>query len=72
MKDPLKGMLHDGLMKLLAQYKFTIVAENAICDDYMTEKLWRAFTVGSVPIIIGSGKIRVSLIKGWYGVWVTG
>ena len=52
-------MQHSDLKRLVASYKFTVVAENAICDDYVTEKLWRTLEAGSVPIVIGSPKIRV-------------
>lgn len=56
----------DGFVKLhspefyqfLAQYKFHIAFENAICNDYMTEKLFRPFEVGSVPIYMGSPLAR--------------
>ena len=40
--------------QFLAQYKFNIAFENAICNDYMTEKLFRPLTVGSVPVYKGS------------------
>ncbi|CAH1793923.1 unnamed protein product [Owenia fusiformis] len=58
LRDALKGMDHMDFYKLQAKYKFTMAAENAICDDYMTEKLWRPLFVGSVPIIVGSPKVR--------------
>ena len=32
--------------------------ENSVCDDYVTEKLWRAYYIGSVPLIYGSPKIK--------------
>ena len=58
----------DGFLKLqspdyykfLAQYKFNIAFENAVCNDYMTEKLFRPFEVGAVPIVMGS-----PLAKDW-------
>ena len=28
--------------------------ENSVCDDYVTEKLWRAFYIGAVPVVYGS------------------
>lgn len=31
--------------------------ENSVCEDYITEKLWRPFYVGSVPIVYGSPKV---------------
>ncbi|XP_052068620.1 alpha-(1,3)-fucosyltransferase 11-like [Mytilus californianus] len=44
--------------ELGAKYKFTLAMENAVCDDYITEKLWRPFHLGSVPIVFGSPKIK--------------
>lgn len=32
--------------------------ENAVCDDYITEKFWRPFVSGSVPVVYGSPKIK--------------
>ena len=55
--DPLT-MDHKDVLQLQSQYKFSLAFENAICHDYITEKLWRAFTVGSVPIIRGSPTVR--------------
>ena len=60
LRDPLDGMFHEDFYKVLAQYKFTITFENAVCNDYVTEKFWRPFKVGSVPIVFGSPKIKVS------------
>lgn len=54
--DPLT-MDDKGFHKIMAQYKFTISMENAICDDYITEKLWRPMILGSVPIYRGSPKV---------------
>lgn len=31
--------------------------ENSVCEDYITEKLWRSFYVGSVPIVYGSPSV---------------
>ena len=42
----------------LAQYKFQIAMENALCPDYMTEKIFRPLEIGSVPIYHGSEKIQ--------------
>ena len=46
-----------GFFKFVAKYKFTLVFENAICDDYLTEKIWRPLQIGSVPIYRGSPSI---------------
>ena len=47
----------DEIFQLQAQYKFSISFENAICEDYITEKLWRPLVAGSVPIVRGSPTI---------------
>lgn len=39
--------------KKLTEYKFYIAAENSICPDYVTEKLYRALEAGAVPIVYG-------------------
>lgn len=43
---------------LLAKYKFVIAIENAVCDDYVTEKLWRTLQVGAIPIYLGAPNIH--------------
>lgn len=57
--DPLPGMFDTKFYKLMAKYKFTLAMENSICDDYITEKLWRPLHLGSVPIVLGSPKVQV-------------
>ncbi|CAJ0940636.1 unnamed protein product [Ranitomeya imitator] len=44
--------------RILAQYKFILAFENAVCDDYITEKLWRPLKLGSVPIYHGAANIE--------------
>ena len=61
--DPLAGYEQDDFYKIMAKYKFTLAMENALCDDYVTEKLWRPFMLGSVPVIAGSSKVRVSMTQ---------
>ena len=41
----------------LSRYKFNIAFENAICDGYMTEKLFRPLKIGSVPVYLGSPSV---------------
>lgn len=48
----------DKFLKFVARYKFVIAIESGVCDDYVTEKLWRAIHVGVVPIYFGSPSIR--------------
>ncbi|XP_015110669.1 alpha-(1,3)-fucosyltransferase 10 isoform X2 [Diachasma alloeum] len=50
----IENLNSDELKKFVGQYKFTLAFENAVCDDYITEKLWRPLIVGSVPIYYGS------------------
>ena len=52
-KNPLT-MDEEGFHQIIAKYKFTLSFENAICGDYITEKLWRPLVLGSVPIYKGS------------------
>ncbi|XP_021922200.1 alpha-(1,3)-fucosyltransferase 10 isoform X3 [Zootermopsis nevadensis] len=56
--DPMESMDSDEFFHFVARYKFTLSFENAVCDDYITEKLWRPLIVGSVPIYMGSPSIR--------------
>ena len=60
LREPLPSMLHKDFLRLTGKYKFTLAMENAICDDYITEKVWRPLEAGSVPIIFGSSKIKVN------------
>ncbi|KAG9485210.1 hypothetical protein GDO78_008346 [Eleutherodactylus coqui] len=45
-------------MEFTARYKFHLAMENAICADYMTEKLWRPMHIGAVPIYRGSPSVK--------------
>lgn len=48
----------EEFLDFIAHYKFHIAFENAICRDYMTEKLMRALHVGSIPIYLGSPVVQ--------------
>ncbi|GJJ75009.1 hypothetical protein EMPS_07367 [Entomortierella parvispora] len=39
--------------EVVARYKFYLSIENSNCDDYVTEKIERPYTVGVVPILDG-------------------
>jgi len=60
--DAMESMDSDEFLHFVARYKFTLSFENAVCDDYITEKLWRPLVVGSVPIYMGSPSVRVCVI----------
>ncbi|KAJ3658097.1 hypothetical protein Zmor_009856 [Zophobas morio] len=51
-------LYNDKLLHFIAKYKFVLAFENAICDDYITEKLWRPLVVGSVPVYLGSPSVE--------------
>ncbi len=50
-------MFSDEFYNLIAKYKFVLSMENSVCEDYVTEKLWRSFYTGTVPIVYGSSKV---------------
>ncbi|XP_050002796.1 alpha-(1,3)-fucosyltransferase 10 isoform X1 [Alexandromys fortis] len=56
LKNP-ASMDADGFYRIIAQYKFILAFENAVCDDYITEKFWRPLKLGVVPVYFGSPTI---------------
>ncbi|XP_049869396.1 alpha-(1,3)-fucosyltransferase 11-like [Pectinophora gossypiella] len=57
--DDYLNQLHDiELMQFIGRYKFAVTIENGVCNDYMTEKLWRTIAAGVVPIYLGSPSVR--------------
>lgn len=59
--DKLHGiseMLSEGFIKFFQRYKFILAFENARCDDYMTEKLFRTLNIGVIPIYMGSPNVK--------------
>ncbi|KAF7285698.1 hypothetical protein GWI33_010193 [Rhynchophorus ferrugineus] len=57
----LSDLYNEQLMRFIGKYKFVISFENALCDDYITEKLWRPLIVGSVPVYLGSPTVELWL-----------
>ncbi|XP_035391802.1 alpha-(1,3)-fucosyltransferase 10 isoform X2 [Electrophorus electricus] len=55
------AMEEQGFYQILAQYKFILAFENAVCDDYVTEKLWRPLKLGVVPVYFGAPNIHTWL-----------
>ncbi|XP_075466750.1 GDP-fucose protein O-fucosyltransferase 4 [Ascaphus truei] len=45
-------------MAFTARYKFHLAMENAICADYLTEKLWRPMHLGAIPVYRGSPSVK--------------
>ncbi|XP_063534193.1 alpha-(1,3)-fucosyltransferase 10 isoform X1 [Cydia strobilella] len=56
--DYLNHLSDDEFLKFISRYKFIIAIENGVCEDYVTEKFWRAIRVGTVPIYFGSPSVR--------------
>ncbi len=44
-------------LSYISKYKFTIAFENQSCPNYVTEKIWHPFLVGSIPIYWGCPQI---------------
>lgn len=56
-------LYNEEYLHFISQYKFIIAFENAVCDDYITEKLWRPLIVGAIPIYFGSPTVEVKKIS---------
>lgn len=54
LSDPVESMFSPEFYEVVSKYKFHLAFENAICEDYITEKFFRPFHLGSVPIHMGS------------------
>ncbi|KAJ8023125.1 Alpha-(1,3)-fucosyltransferase 11 [Holothuria leucospilota] len=58
LQDPVESMFSEEFYDFISNYKFHLAFENAICDDYITEKFFRPFHVGSVPVYLGASTAR--------------
>jgi hypothetical protein len=45
---------HTHTHPLVAEYRFYLSFENIMCDDYVTEKFYRALLRGNVPVVLGT------------------
>lgn len=54
----INNLYDETFLKFMARYKFVLAIENGVCDDYISEKIWRAIHVGVVPIYFGAPTIR--------------
>ncbi len=50
----LKEVYGDNKIEFLSDYKFNICCENVDVKDYVTEKIFDAFSAGTIPIYFGS------------------
>ncbi|ELU18689.1 hypothetical protein CAPTEDRAFT_147329 [Capitella teleta] len=42
-----------SLLHVEGSYKFYLSFENSICDDYVSEKLWKVLNLNVVPVVMG-------------------
>lgn len=54
----INNLYDESFLKFMARYKFVLAIENGVCDDYISEKFWRAIHLGVVPIYFGAPTIR--------------
>lgn len=59
-----KGSPH--CLKQLSRYKFVLSFENGYCRDYITEKLWNAYSRQQIPIVSGGADYSKLAIPGSY------
>jgi hypothetical protein len=57
-----QGMNDESFFKFLGQYKFIISVENSLENGYVTEKFWKGFQAGSVPVYIGDESVNRELL----------
>lgn len=57
-KGNMAPMEDHHFFQFAARYKFTLAMENYVCDDYITEKLWRPLRLGSIPIVFGAPNVK--------------
>jgi hypothetical protein len=48
---------HATKLEMIAAYKFTLAFENAIGEDYVTEKFFDPLVAGSVPVYLGAPNV---------------
>ena len=51
---------------LSSDYKFYLSFENSLCQEYVTEKLWRAYANDIIPVVMGASKYATYLPKHSY------
>ncbi|XP_052267386.1 alpha-(1,3)-fucosyltransferase 10-like [Dreissena polymorpha] len=56
-EDSMAPLDDKEFFRFAARYKFTLALENYVCDDYVTEKLWRPLRLGSIPIVFGAPNV---------------
>ena len=55
-----KGFLTESIDSI-GRFKFLLAFENNLCDFYMSEKIWKAYGLGMVPVVYASAVAAQSL-----------
>ena len=55
---------------IASEYKFFLVFENSICNEYITEKFFATLPFDTIPVVLGGGNYEnyVSVIKQSYSL----
>ncbi|OXA63890.1 Alpha-(1,3)-fucosyltransferase C [Folsomia candida] len=53
MRNPYKVEHDDCYLLVSVAYKFVLAAENSVCEDYVTEKLYNHLKLNVVPVVYG-------------------
>ncbi|CAG7816541.1 unnamed protein product [Allacma fusca] len=53
-------------MEIGVYYKFYLSFENSLCKDYLTEKVFEAYSAGMVPVVYGGANYDLFLPRGSY------
>ena len=48
----------ESAIEIMRHYKFVIAFENAIANDYVTEKFYNPLYAGAIPIYLGAPNVR--------------
>ncbi|ELU12013.1 hypothetical protein CAPTEDRAFT_77069, partial [Capitella teleta] len=49
----IKNDCDETLLNAQGSYKFYLSFENCLCDDYVSEKLWKIMNLNVVPVVMG-------------------
>jgi hypothetical protein len=62
------GMLYpfDQKYALLREYRFTLIIENAITDNWLSEKVLDAFLTDTIPVYLGSPAVEEHIPEGTF------
>lgn len=48
---------HERRLAIMTRYRFALALENSIAEDYVTEKVFDALSVGAVPVYLGAPNV---------------